>query len=182
MVLRFNAPHRGYTAGQHGSCRVPSTTTLVPGLLALHHMKRLLLVALFFPSVIALGGLDLSPFPSEFEGEGVKYTRLTLKEDKRQVNYGMPLNWTYRGSSSQLWLTPPPAFRRADAIVEVSPLLPAQPLDEKVAVALRQQFLSSPPPGAQEVKLVSEEASPVLLNGNIQTWEFTMSYKVFGET
>ncbi|HEV2805048.1 MAG TPA: hypothetical protein VGW57_08980 [Chthoniobacterales bacterium] len=145
-------------------------------------MKRLLLVALFFPSVIALGGLDLSPFPSEFEGEGVKYTRLTFKEDKRQVNYVMPLKWTYRGSPSQLRLTPPPAFERADAIVEVFPLLPAQPLDEKVAVALRQQFLSSPPPGAQEVKLVSEEASPVLLNGNIQTWEFTMSYKVLGET
>jgi hypothetical protein len=145
-------------------------------------MKRLLLVALFFPSVIAFGGLDLSPLPSDFEGEGVKYTRLTFKEDKRQVSYVVPLNWTYRGSSSQLRLTPPPAFKRADAVVEVSPLLPAQPLDEKGAGALRQQFLNTAPPGAQEVKLVSEEAAPVLLNGNIQTWEFTMSYKVLGET
>jgi hypothetical protein len=81
-----------------------------------------------------------------------------------------------------LRLTPPPAFKRADATVEVSPLLPAEPLDEKVAGALRQQFLSTAPTSAQEVKLVSEEAGPVLLNGNIQTWEFTMSYKVVGET
>ena len=38
------------------------------------------------------------------------------------------------------------------------------------------------PPGAQGMKIVNEEASPVLLNGNIATYEFTATYQMFGET
>ena len=145
-------------------------------------MRPLLLAVFLTCAVTARGALDLSPFPSEFEGEGVKYTQLSFKDDKRQVVYMPPQNWTWRGGASQLRLTPPAIFARADASIERSPLAEPQPLDEKTVAALREQFMNTLPPGAQGMKIVNEEASPVLLNGNIATYEFTATYQMFGET
>jgi hypothetical protein len=145
-------------------------------------MRPLLLAVLFACAVTARSAVDLSPFPSEFEGEGVKYTQLSFKDDKGQVVYIPPQNWTWRGGASQLRLTPPAIFARADAIIEKSPLAEPQPLDEKTITVLRQQFLSTLPSGAQGVKMVSEEQSPVMLGGNIATCEFTATYQIYGET
>lgn len=145
-------------------------------------MRQLLLAILLTCAVTARGALDLSPFPSEFEGEGVKYTQLSFKDDKRQVLYIPPQNWTWRGGASELRLTPPAIFARAGAIIEKSPLVEPQPLDEKTIAVLRQQFLSTLPPGAQGVKMVSEEQNPVMLGGNIATCEFTATYQIYGET
>lgn len=145
-------------------------------------MRSLLLAVWLTCAITARGALDLSPFPTQFEGEGIKYTQLSFKDDKRQVLYMPPQNWTWRGGSSQLRLIPPATFTRADAIIETSPLAEPQPLDEKTIAALRQQFLSTLPPGAQGVKMVSEEQSPVMLNGNIATCEFTATFQILGET
>jgi hypothetical protein len=145
-------------------------------------MRPLLLAALLTCGATAHGALDLSPFPSQFEGEGVKYTQLSFKDDKRQVLYVPPQNWTWRGGSSQLRLTPPAVFTRADAIIETAPLAEPQPLDEKAIAVLRQQFMSTLPPGAQGVKMISEEQSPVMLGGSIATCEFTATYQILGET
>src|SRR3954462_7470054 len=125
-------------------------------------MRQLLLAALLTCAVTAHAALNLSPFPSQFEAEGIKYTQLSFKDDKRQVLYMPPEQWTWRGGSSQLRLTPPAIFARADAVIEASPLAEPQSLDEKVIAALRQQFMSTLPPGAQAVKITSEEQSPVM--------------------
>src|SRR5437764_2499471 len=144
-------------------------------------MKRLLLLGIATFTVSAKAVIDLSPVASEYEGEGIKYTQLAFKDDKRRVLYVPPQGWTWRGSSSQLHLTPPAAFVRADAVIETSLLSAPQPLDEKAVVALRQEFLNRLPPGAQGVKILSEEQSPFLLSGNIQTFEFTATYQLLGE-
>jgi len=145
-------------------------------------MRQLLLAALLTCAVTAHGALDLSPFPSQFEGEGIKYTQLSFKDDKREVLYVPPQNWAWRGGSSQLRLTPPATFTRADAIIETAPLAEPQLLDEKAIAGLRQQFMNTLPSGAQGVKMVSEEQSPVMLGGNIATCEFTATYQILGET
>jgi len=145
-------------------------------------MRQLLLAACFALSLTARAALDLSPLPTEFEGEGIKYTQLAFKDDKRHVVYVAPQNWTWRGGASQLRLTPPAPIFHADAVIETSPLPAPQPLDEKTVAVLRQQFIGMLPPGAQAVKMLSEEASPVLLAGNIQTFEFTATYQIYGDT
>ena len=145
------------------------------------NMRPLLLAVFFVSAINTRAALNLSPFPSEFDGEGIKYTQLAFKDDKRQALYVPPQNWTWHGGSSQLRLTPPPTFLRADAVIDISPLLAPQPLDEKAVAALREQFLNTLPSGAEAVKISSEETSPVLLSGNIPTFEFTATYKVFGE-
>ena len=142
----------------------------------------LLLLSLFSFTVSAKAALDLAPVPSEYDGEGVKYTRLAFKDDKRQVLYVPPLNWSYRGSSSQLRLTPPSTFTRTDAVIDTVPLAAPQPLDEKAMAAISQQCVSALPPGSQEIKVVSEEFSPLLIAGNIPTYEVTASYQIYGET
>jgi hypothetical protein len=114
-------------------------------------------------------------------GEGIKYTQLAFKDGKRQVLYVVPQSWTWGGGSSQLRLTPPATFVRASAIIEGSPLSAPQPLDEKAVAILRQEFLNTMPPGAQHVKILSEE-QPFQLGGNIPTQEFTASYDLFGDT
>jgi hypothetical protein len=145
-------------------------------------MRPLLLALLLAAAVTARGALNLSPISAELEDQGIKYTQLLFKDDKRQVVYIPPQNWTWRGGSSQLRLTPPATFARADGIVETSPLAEPQPLDEKAIAFLRQQFLSTLPPGSQGVKMLSEELGPVMLGGNIQTFEFTATYQILGET
>lgn len=145
-------------------------------------MRPLLLAVFFAPALTVRAVPNLSPFPTEFDGEGIKYTQLAFKDDERQVLYVPPRNWTWHGGPSQLRLTPPTIVTRADAIIEASPLAAAQPLDEKTIAVLRQQFMSTLPPGAQGVKIVSEEQSPLLLGGNIATVEFTASYQILGET
>jgi len=144
-------------------------------------MRSLFLAALFSCAITAHGALDLTPFPTEYEGEGVKYTELRFKDDTRQVTFTIPQNWTWRGSSSQLRLTPPASFTRADASIYTARLAAPQVLDEKTMEALRQQFLADLPAGAQGVKILSE-SSPLLLSGNIPTWEFTATYQVIGQT
>src|SRR3954454_25339467 len=106
-------------------------------------MRQLLLAALLISAVTAHGAVNLSPFPSQVEGEGIKYTQLSFKDDKRHVIYMPPERWTWRGGSSELRLTPPAVFARADAVIETSPLAAPQPLDEKAIAVLRQQFMSS---------------------------------------
>jgi len=145
-------------------------------------MIKLLLLGLFSFTVSAKAALDLAPVPSEYDGEGVRYTRLAFKDDKRQVLYVPPLNWSYHGSSSQLRLTPPSTFTRTDAVIDTVPLAAPLPLDEKAMAVISQQCMSALPPGSQEIKVVSEEFSPLLIAGNIPTYEVTASYQIYGET
>jgi len=145
-------------------------------------MRPLLLAAFFASALTARAALNLSPSANEFDGEGVKYTQLAFTDDQRKVLYVPPQNWSYRGSAAQLLLTPPAIFNRAAAVIETAALATPQPLDAKGIELVRRQFASTLPPGSQGIKVLSEESSPVLINGNIATYEITASYELFGET
>jgi hypothetical protein len=144
-------------------------------------IRSLLLAVLFVSAISARAALDLSPFPSEFDGEGIKYTQLSFKDGQRRVSYVPPQKWTWRGGSAQLHLLPPATFLRASAVIETAPLAAPQSLDEKTIAALRQEFLNTLPPGAVGAKIVSEEQGPLQLGGNIPTYEFTATYQALGE-
>jgi len=145
-------------------------------------MRALLLLILLAFGTSTRAALSLAPTPSEYLGEGIKYTRLMFKDDKRQVTYVPPSLWSYRGSAAQLQLTPPENFKRATAAIEATPLTAPQPLDEKTIQLVRQTFLSSLPPGSQEVKVLAEDQNSVLIDGKIETYEISVSYQVYGET
>ena len=144
-------------------------------------MRALLLFILLAFVSSTRAALSLAPTPSEYLGEGVKYTQLMFKDDKRQVTYVPPSLWAYRGSAAQLQLTPPENFKRATAAIEAAPLTAPQPLDEKTIQLVRQQFLSSLPFGSQDVKVLAEEQNSVLIDGKIETYEISVSYQVYGE-
>jgi hypothetical protein len=144
-------------------------------------MRMLFLLGFVFVALSARSAVDLAPIPSEFEGEGIKYVQHTFKDDKRQVVYVPPQLWSYRGSSSQLRLTPPANFPKAEATIETTPLAAPAPLDNKAMEIAKQQLLASLGPSVQGAKLVSEEQNPLLISGNVATYEITVSYQIYGE-
>jgi hypothetical protein len=141
----------------------------------------LFLLGFVFIPLSARCAVDLAPLPSEFDGEGIRYTQLTFKDDKRQVVYVPPQLWSYRGSSNQLRLTPPANFPKAEATIETTPLTAPAPLDDKAMEIAKQHLFTTLGPSAQGAKIVSEEQNPIPLNGNIATYEVTISYQVYGE-
>lgn len=144
-------------------------------------MQRLLLVGLVSCALSSKAALDLAPLPTEFDGEGVKYTQLAFKDDDKQALYVLPQLWSFRGSSNQCRLTPPARFPKAEAIIDAMPLAAPQALDEKGTEAAKQQLLASLGPSAQNVKVIAEEQSPLLIGGNIATYEVTVTYQIYGE-
>lgn len=127
----------------------------------------------------APAAIDFTPTPSERILEGIKFPELIFHEDGRQIVYGYPRGWTYSGSSSRIKFTPP-GLTQAQAEIEQSPLPAPQNFDEPTMKTLQDKVLTSVPKGSQEVSLLSEQKSPVMLNGN-ETYEVTIAYKFYGQ-
>jgi hypothetical protein len=143
-------------------------------------MRRLLLLT-FAWIATADAGINLSATPSEYVSEGITYTQLSFKDDDRVVTYVPPQLWRYGSSATQVQLTPP-KDSRARATIEATPLETEQALDEKAIDALKEPFMATLPPASQGGKLLSEEQNPLLLSGNIPTYELTASFQALGET
>lgn len=132
-------------------------------------------------ALTARAEVNLSPAVTEYLSEGIKYTQLAFNDDKRVVTYVPPLSWSYRGSATQLQLTPA-RCERASAVIEVVPLPNEQPLDEKTVAILKQRFEAALPPASQGAKVLGEEQSPLLISGTLPTYEVSASYTALGET
>ena len=136
-------------------------------------------VILITTALTARSGIDLTPTANEYVGEGIKYQKLTFRQDSQAIEYNPPPGWSFHGGPNQLQLTPPKK-NFAEAFIEAVPLSAPQPLDEKVSKALEQELITKLPPDSQLVTVVSEEQNPVLLDGN-RSFEVTVSYQVMGE-
>jgi hypothetical protein len=66
-------------------------------------------------------------------------------------------------------------------VITSSSLRAAQPLDETVIAAFKQQILSSLPPGSQVATSVAAIENAVSFSGN-PGFEFVVSYKLMGQT
>lgn len=144
-------------------------------------MRGLLLLLAAALPISATASVDLTPSATEFVGEGVKYTQLTFKDDTKRVVYTLPQLWTWRGSGTQIQLTPPNC-PRASAVIEAAPLDAPVALDDNFVETVRQQFTTFLPPASNGAQLVNEVRDPVPLGGNLRSYEFTASYQALGDT
>jgi hypothetical protein len=127
----------------------------------------------------AYANFDLTPTPHEFVSEGINYRELLFKHDKKQVSYIPPDRWSWRGGSNRLVLTPPGQIQ-AEASIEHASLAAPRPLDAGCTQELVQRALHSVPPQSQNVTIVQQLDSPVIMNGN-PTLEVIVSYENFGQ-
>ena len=137
-------------------------------------------IALFLLLLAATsnGGIDLTPSPTEYVANGMKFQQLIFQDDKRRIEYEPPRDWSFEGGANQLRLKPKKNF--AEAFITATPLTKPQAFDENTIKALEQQFIAGLPVGSQFAKVEDEVASPVLLDGNA-SFEVTVSYQLTGE-
>ena len=124
------------------------------------------------------GGVDLTPTAGEYVANGMKFQQLTLKDEKRRIEYEPPRGWSFDGSANQLHLKPQKNF--AEASITAAPLTKAQPLDDTAATILGEQVMAALPVGSQFAKIEEGVTNPVLLGGN-PSYEVTVSYQSVGE-
>jgi len=125
------------------------------------------------------GPIDFTPMTGQRELEGMVFPQLLFHQDGRVISYEPPRGWVSHGSSSQLVLTPP-GTGQARATVEQLSLAVPQIFAPTTIANLRQILLSSLPPDAEKVKLLSEEANPVRINGQ-DSYEIRAGYSYFGQ-
>ena len=126
----------------------------------------------------AQAGINLSTSVSEYVANGMKMRQLVFRDDKRNIEYEPPQDWSIDATENQLTLRPKKNF--AEAAIIVAPLQKAQPLDEDAIKVLAGQFMASLPVGSQFAKIEEQVANPVLLDGNASV-EITASYQLMGE-
>ena len=144
-------------------------------------MLRSIITFAFLTIVLtAKSGIDLTPSATEYIGGGIKYQRLSFRQDKQRIEYNPPPGWSFNGSADRVQLTPPKK-NFAEAVIEAVPLAGPEPFDEKTTKALEERFVSSLPSSSQFVAVVSEEQNPVPpLSGN-PSFEVKISYQAMGE-
>lgn len=144
-------------------------------------MKRKLLpnLLLILAPLQLAAAIDLTPTVREYKAEGLTFRQLTFKDGVRQAVYEPPRLWSCRGSGDSLRLVPP-NIDRADAVIQVVGSGAGLKLDDKGMAALKEQFLSTLPPGSQSVTVLSEEQNPVGLENSI-SYGITASYRAAGE-
>lgn len=131
-------------------------------------------------TVTAQAALDLNPALQEYTAEGITFRQLCFKDGERTVKYEVPNGWAYVALGAQLRLTPA-KFERAFALLSAAPGATAQQFDAKAVEAAQKAFAASLPPTAQDVKILAEELNPLVLNGGVNTYEITATYKVSGD-
>jgi hypothetical protein len=127
----------------------------------------------------ASAAIQFSVIAEERSLEGIKFKVLYFKDGARKILYQAPRGWSVAGDSSGLKMTPPD-LAQAQGDVSQSPLPAPQAFDAEVMKALQQKAVASAPAGSLKVAVVSEEKSPVKVNGN-DTYAVTISYEAFGQ-
>jgi hypothetical protein len=125
------------------------------------------------------GGIDLTPSPSEYVANGMKFQQLIFKDDKRRIEYEPPRGWSFDGGPNQLHLKPTQK-NFAEAVIIATPLSKPQALDDNATKLLEQQLIAGLPVGSQFVKIEEEISNSVLVNGNASL-EIILSYQSMGE-
>ncbi len=127
----------------------------------------------------AFAGLDLTPSTTQYTEDGTTYRVVSFKDGDGVVKFFPPEGWMVRGQQARLQLTPP-LKSLSEAVVEVTPLVAPQPLDEGVIAAFRQGVLAGLPPGSINSKIISE-APNTLMPGGKPSVEILISYQLWGK-
>lgn len=128
----------------------------------------------------AQAGLHLTPTPSEYRLDGVKFSRLSFPDDNgKEVTYTPPTQWRFFPGAGCLILQPP-GKPQAEASVAVFPLATPSALDPETIQRLTKEALASVPNGSTDVTLISAEKNPVLI-GEKETLLLIISYVFHGQ-
>ena len=127
-------------------------------------MARPLILALVSSLLIASAraDLDLTPKPSQYELDGVKFNQLAFSDGSKIVTYAPPRGWDYSGSAAQLVLQPSNKSQADAKITKVALSAPAS-FDEETMKKLAQEATSSVPKGSTDIELVSQEKNALII-------------------
>lgn len=141
----------------------------------------LLSLGCLFVAATAVAALELTPFPEQYESEGMLYQQAVFKDGESRVTMQLPNRWTCQGSARRLQLTPPATFRFADAVIDLKPLETPQASDEALVQAFEQEVLRSLPPGSQKVEVKARLENPFFVKGH-PSYEVVVTYNTLGLT
>lgn len=127
-------------------------------------LSALVLAAVFATAGGARAEINLSPKETVRDLEGAKFKQLEFTDGTKTVTYEPPRGWTHAAQNGAQLNLYPPGKVQADAAIRVIPLQRPLTLDEAGRKLLQQQMLDSLPRGAEQVTLVEQETSPLLLN------------------
>ena len=124
--------------------------------------------------------LQLIPTLSEYELEGVKFSRLAFRDAGKTPTYQPPRGWDYSGSGDRLILRPA-AKSQAEAIISRAALPQPCTLDDENLKKLAAEALTCAPKGGGAAKIISQEKNPLHIDGK-ETFQVLISYELQGQT
>ena len=139
----------------------------------------ILLLASISLCSIAKAEIDFKEGTDERVLEGIKFQQLVFRDNGRKVTYEQPRGWSYLADNGRIRFTPP-GVTQAQAEIDQLPLTAPIAFDEATDKKLREQLLSTLPPGSQDGKVVSEEKTPLKKN-DCDTYAVTISYQLYGQ-
>jgi hypothetical protein len=142
-------------------------------------MRYLLLLSnLCFAVIQASAAIDLTPTVTEYEGEGIRYRKVTFKSGDTPVSMALPFGWTCQGTSTRLKLSAP-GSAPGEGVIEADAIKAGQVLDAAAFEVFKQKAMTTLPPGSQLATLVSEQES--LLFGQATAYQIVVEYHLLGQ-
>ena len=124
--------------------------------------------------------LDLKATMVKFEEDGIFMPKICLTATKSRVLFSEPSGFTL-AKDAPIFTLVSKEDRTATVSIQSSPRLILPLVDEAQRKAVRDSFAATAPKDADRVEIISEAESPFPING-WKTFQFTMSYGLFGQT
>jgi hypothetical protein len=142
-------------------------------------------LALIVSSLLFVGtaraDLQLSPKIVEYELDGVKFKHLAFSDGSgKEITYAPPRGWELSGNASQLSLYPPNKSH-AEAIISKVSLPHSESFDDETIRRLVDEALVSVPKSSTDVRLTSEEKSPLKIQRK-ETLLLILTYNLYGQS
>lgn len=139
-------------------------------------IRILPVIALALVTSIAPASVDLTPRPTHYEVEGLKFPCVAFQSGSRQISYTPPEGWRLSGGGSRLTLSPK-QVTQADATIEILP--PLAPGSALSADALMKLACDALPRSAEKVEHLGSKENPLRIDGN-GTVEVSLRYQQAG--
>jgi hypothetical protein len=141
-------------------------------------VRRFILISACFTASVQ-AELQLNPTVSEYQLEGVKFSRLAFRDGNKIPTYQPPRGWDYSGSGDRLTLRPP-GKSQAEAIITRMPRMESSTFTDENLKKLATEATVSAPKGSTAVKIVSQEKNPLHIDGK-ETFQVVISYGLQGQ-
>lgn len=135
--------------------------------------------ALVTTAGLAYADLDLTPRQQDYELEGITMRQVVFTDGQKQITYAPPRGWEYSGNGNHFVLHPR-LVSGANAEITVNKLSGLGAFDEQTVKHLCDEVLASVPSGATNVKLVSQQMNPLLIDRKA-TFLIIISYDYYGQ-